>query len=245
MTYSDRRNEGQRELPAYIYRRRRVAALVVLVVLVAAVVLVVRWALGGDDGGADTAAGSSSPSETITEERPDGESVTAAPGASTSESASASASASSSETAPYLEPSAPPETIDKDTCDVADLKLTVQSDQPSYRGDARPTFSLILYNPTNADCVIDLDQQKVRFETYTMADYRRVWSDVDCHDSEGTGRETIRPHEEVVYESTWGLRTSAPGKCSDAERVPAERGPYLVYGLLGDRNSEAATFNLM
>ncbi|WP_448852783.1 hypothetical protein [Corynebacterium sp. 335C] len=238
MTYSDRRNDG-RELPAYIYRRRRVAAVVLLIVLIAAVVLVVRCAAGGGDGERTAATGASR--ESITEERPEGESVTAAPGGSEEPSASESAE----ETAPYAVPSPPPETVDKDTCELADLRLTVQSDQPSYSGDHQPTFSLIVYNPTNADCVVDLEANKVRFETYAMADYARVWSDVDCHESEGRGTVTVPPRGEVVYESTWGLRTSAPGRCSEQERVPAERGPHLVYGLLGDRNSEASTFNLL
>lgn len=240
MTYSDQRNQGQRPLPDYIYRRRRIAALVLLVVLIAAIALIVRCAVGGDEvaptgqSTGTSASAAQSPTEAITEERPTGSDVTKAPAAAPPPTT----------LAPYQVPTPPPAEVDKDTCALGDLQLTVQSDQPTYGPDAAPTFTLTLRNPTRADCAVNLEENKVRFEVYTLGDYARVWSDTDCHASEGQGTATIKPGETASWSLNWSRLASAPGTCSEADRKPAAPGPYLLYGLVGPRNSEGQTFNL-
>lgn len=212
-----------RPLPQKIYRRRRIAALVFLLVLVLAVVGIVRWVTGGTSEEETTATG-----ESLTATRTDGTEATSAPGGHTSE--------------PYPTTSEAP-SVDKDTCEFEDLQLTVTADRPNY-GDTNPTFALTLDNPTRGDCEIDLDEHTLRFEVYEMTTFARIWSDLDCHDSEGAGTETIPAGEEVVYDVTWSRLSSAPGQCTASDRTEAEPGAYLVYGLLGDRNSDAFTFNM-
>lgn len=215
-----------RPLPPEIYRRRRIAALVIVLVLVLAVAGIVRWIAGGTSDGETTATG-----ESLTATRTDGTEATSAPGGHTSETSE-----------PYPTTSAAPR-VDKDTCSFEDLQLTVTGDRPNY-GDTNPTFALTLANPTRGDCEINLDEHTLRFEVYEMTTFARVWSDIDCHDSEGAGTETIKAGKEIVYDVTWSRLTSAPGRCTASDRTEAQPGSYLVYGLLGDRNSDAYTFNL-
>lgn len=226
-------------LPPEIYRRRRIAALVALVV----VLILVIWALvqcgspdPAEDPGASAAASSG---ESVTVSRSDGSAVTSAPGGAGEGEGEDDGAAE----APYLTTEVR-QTLDKDACEAGDVQLTVESDQPNYGPEGKPRFSLTLYNPTRGDCAVDLDELPLRFEVYTLDDYARVWSDLDCHASEGAGVETIAPGEEVVYTVTWSRLSSAPGACSSTERTPVEAGGYLVYGLVGDRNSDAYTFNL-
>lgn len=228
-------------LPPEIYRRRRIAALVALVV----VLILVIWALvkcGSPDPAEDpgTSAAASS-GESVTVSRTDGSAVTSAPGGAGDGDTEGEDDGAAE--APYLTTEVR-QTLDKDACEVGDVQLAVESDQPNYGPEGKPRFSLTLYNPTRGDCAVDLDELPLRFEVYTLDDYARVWSDLDCHASEGAGVETIAPGEEVVYTVTWSRLSSAPGACSSTERTPVEAGGYLVYGLVGDRNSDAYTFNL-
>ncbi|MDO5730114.1 hypothetical protein [Corynebacterium sphenisci] len=224
-------------LPPEIYRRRRIAALVALVV----VLVLLIWALvrcGSPDAAEEP--GTSAATESVTVSRTDGSPVTSAPGGAGKDDDEAAEAAGE---APYLTTEAR-QTLDKDACEAGDVQLTVESDQPNYGPEGKPRFSLTLYNPTRGDCAVDLDELPLRFEVYTLDDYSRVWSDLDCHASEGAGVETIAPGEEVVYTVTWSRLSSAPGACSSTERTAADPGGYLVYGLVGDRNSDAYTFNL-
>lgn len=214
-----------RSLPPEIYRRRRIAALVIVLALALVVAGLVRWIAGGASDGENTAG---EISETVTATRTDGTEATSAPGGQEPE--------------PYPTSSEAP-SIDKDTCEIGDLQLTVTADSPNYTDD-NPRFALTIANPTRGDCEIDLSANTVRFEVYEMETFARVWSDTDCHDSEASGTETIPAGEKIVYDVNWSRLGSAPGRCTQSERTEAGPGGYLVYGLLGDRPSDAFTFNL-
>ena len=121
--------------------------------------------------------------------------------------------------------------------------MTATSDQPNY-GDEQPTLAITVHNPTGGECRVNLDEQQLRFEVYDLATYERVWSDVDCNESEGHGELVLAPGEEVNYAATWSRLTSAPNKCSEEDRVPAPSGSYIFYGVIGDNNSDAYTFNM-
>ncbi|MBV7295902.1 hypothetical protein KRX51_08270 [Corynebacterium sp. TAE3-ERU12] len=220
------------QLPPEVYRRRRIAAIALLAVLLLVIVALVKCSTSGDETDTDTEQAANTPKVTAT--RTDGSEVTTVPGEKDEESTVA---------APY-ETTSTRETIDKDECEPGDIQLSIESDQPTYSADQNPQFSLTLYNPTRGDCTINLDEQTLRFEVFNMVDYSRIWSDLDCHESEGTGVETIAPEEEVVYTVRWSRLGSAPGACSSSERQPAPAGGYLVYGLVGERNTEPYTFNL-
>ena len=220
-----------RPLPPEIYRRRRIAALVLAIALILVIVGIVRWVAGGSGGTDEDTNQAADVTESVTVSRDDGVENTSAPAGHSSEPYSTTPSAEESEA------------VDKDTCELADLNLTVTADSPNY-GATNPRFALTLANPTNGDCEIDLDQDTLRFEVYDMVTFERIWSDLDCHDSEGSGTETIEAGEEVVYDVNWSPKSSAPGKCTESDRQDVESGSYLVYGLVGDRNADPYTFNI-
>lgn len=217
-----------RPLPPEIYRRRRIAALVLAIALILVIAGIVRWVAGGSDRDTNQAA---DVTESVTVTRDDGVENTSAPGGHSSE--------------PYTTTDAPEtsEAAAKDTCELEDLILTVTADSPNY-GATKPRFALTLANPTGGDCEIDLDEDTLRFEVFDMVTYERIWSDLDCHDSEGSGTETIEAGEEVVYDVNWSRKSSAPGQCTESDRQEVGSGSYLVYGLVGDRNSDPYTFNI-
>lgn len=222
-----------RPLPPEIYRRRRIAALVLIIVAILVIAGIVRWAASGsgDDTAVDAAGNQAAESsETVTVSRTDGVEETSAP-----------ANAPSAE--PYATTEAVPETVDKDTCSLEDLRISVVASQPNYT-DTNPSFSMTMANPTRADCVIDLSRETLRFEVYDMTNFARTWSDVDCHESEGTGTVTVKPGADVVYSVNWSRLGSAPGTCGASDRREAAPGSYLVYGLVGDRHSDPFTFNM-
>ncbi|MFD5868805.1 hypothetical protein ACFWGD_09375 [Corynebacterium sp. NPDC060344] len=220
-----------RPLPPEIYRRRRIAALVLAVVLIVVIVGIVRWVAGGSGGSEENTQQAAEVSESVTVTRDDGVEETSAPAAPSNEPYG---------TTPESEAA---EAEGKDTCELADLNLTVTADSPNY-GATNPRFALTLANPTNADCEINLDQDTLRFEVFDMISYERIWSDLDCHDSEGSGTETIEAGGDVVYDVNWSRKSSAPGKCTESDRQEVGAGSYLVYGLVGDRNADPYTFNI-
>ncbi len=214
------------KLPPEIYRRRRIAALVLLIVILVLLGWGVSSLFGGEEETADPAS--------VT--RSDGQPVN--PPAKPAEpypSAAASESEDATETSA--------EVGAKTECTLADLQLSVTSDRPNY-GSEQPRLGLTIANPTGGECVVDLNQERLRFEVYELDTYQRVWSDVDCNDSEGQGELRLGPGEEQSFAATWSRLSSAPGKCSEADRSEATAGPYLLYGLVGSNNSEAYTFNL-
>lgn len=241
------------QLPPEIYRRRRIAAVVVLIVLL----LLIGWGVKALVGRGD----SETQSEEVTVSRTDGE-----PGAGTAspkqpypdsrtrgeKDGTKGDKGDKREGNPGDEPtdSSSPSTdadaaalAQKKECTLQDLQLTVTSDRPNY-GAEKPKFSLTLHNPTGAECNINLDEQKLRFEVYTLDEFQRVWSDLDCFESEGKGNLKIAPDKDAIFTATWSRLGSAPGRCTEAERQEVQSGNYLLYGLVGDKNSDGHTFNL-
>ncbi|WP_018024847.1 hypothetical protein [Corynebacterium ulceribovis] len=225
---------SNRPLPPEVYRRRRIAALVIVIVLI----LFVAWltktivsAVGSNDA-AETSEMTTSQSEgsgdatTSPSEKPE-ESKEPKPSESTSTKASESEEAKA-----------------KKTCELADLEIVASSDRVTFGPGVQPKLYITVKNPTQADCEIDLDENQLRFEVFSLANNQRVWSDVDCHESVGVGQETFEAGKEKSYEAVWSRRTSEPDKCTAAERPEAKPGPYFLHGLIGENASEAHTFNL-
>ncbi|UBI09609.1 hypothetical protein LA324_02925 [Corynebacterium coyleae] len=221
---------NQRPLPPEIYMRRRVAALVILLVVVALLV----WALSAmaRSGG----SGSDGATETSTEQTVNPtvatEPTVAAPEESASESASPSEEPSSVEAAPAR----------TGACELKDLRIKALPNQPSYAAGTEPVFYMEVENPTDTDCVIDLDENILRFEVYDMRTNERMWADTDCYQPVVSGTQTYKAGEKQGYQARWSGTVSQPGKCDD--RPAIEPGSYFLHTVIGDNASEAAPFNI-
>lgn len=137
----------------------------------------------------------------------------------------------------------------KASCKLADLKIEASTDHFSYEEGQRPNFYMKVDNPTNADCKIDLDENVLRFDVYTMDTNELVWSDVDCNDPAETGNQTFKANSECYFKVQWSRTSSAPNACTNREDAPA--GDYYLHAVIGKLNtetgvqhSEAVTFNL-
>lgn len=221
-------NHNPRRLPAEIYARRRVAAIVIVLVVVGLLVWgMVSFANRGSttDPGA-TAASTSVPTT----------SATSSP-ATTSETSEAPTSSS-------VKPSQSkePNPNAKDSCELADLRITATSDRPNYVGDVQPKFFMTVENPTAADCVVNLDEDELRFEVYDLATNNRVWADIDCYPSVLTGEESFEAGSERSFQAVWSRLGSQPGQCNSRQPVPA--GSYFLHGVIGNNASDAYPFNL-
>lgn len=230
-------------MPPEIYQRRRITAVVVLVVVVALLWWVISSLTGGDDGQntvartSESSAVSQAPSETApesTESAASSETSTEA-----SESASPSRSAEPSETE-----AVPDDVASKETCGLDDLRLSVRPGAPTFRDGQQPNFFLEVTNPTSGECDIDLGEDELKFEVFTMdSGYSRVWGDTDCNSPTSTGRLRLDPDQSRTFEMTaWSRTTSSPDSCDNRE--PVGNGAYMVYGHIGDNTSESQTFNL-
>lgn len=216
--------------PEVIYVRRRVAALFVLLAVIALLIFaMVKFAAKKDDS-TDVAATTTTTTTSV-------EATTEVTAETTTESSSESATESSSES---TEASA--EASKKKSCELRDLKITATSDQPNYAANVEPKFYMTVTNPTDADCEIDLDRDILRFEVYDLATNQRVWADVDCNASEGTGTRVFPAGEERHFEAKWSRTTSAPEMCQQRQPVPA--GGYFLHAVIGNNPSDAYTFNL-
>lgn len=210
--------------------RRRVAALVILLVVVALLV----WALSAmaRSGG----SGSDGATETSTEQTVNPtvatEPTVAAPEESTSETASPSEEPSSVEAAPAR----------TGACELKDLRIKALPNQPSYAAGTEPVFYMEVENPTDTDCVIDLDENILRFEVYDMRTNERMWADTDCYQPVVSGTQTYKAGEKQGYQARWSGTVSQPGKCDD--RPAIEPGSYFLHTVIGDNASEAAPFNI-
>lgn len=210
--------------------RRRVAALVILLVVVALLV----WALSSmaRSGG----SGSDGATETSTEQTVNPtvatEPTVAAPEESASESASPSEEPSSVEAAPAR----------TGACELKDLRIKALPNQPSYAAGTEPVFYMEVENPTDTDCVIDLDENILRFEVYDMRTNERMWADTDCYQPVVSGTQTYKAGEKQGYQARWSGTVSQPGKCDD--RPAIEPGSYFLHTVIGDNASEAAPFNI-
>ncbi|GAB3086288.1 hypothetical protein [Corynebacterium aquatimens] len=226
--------DNPRPLPEKIYMRRRVAAVVIILATVALIV----WALtavaksGSSDNEEETTANSTlvtTPTEPLPSAKP-----------STSESPT-----------PTIEPK-PSESKTNDdealaaqtTCEVKDLRVTVEADRPNYGEGEEPQLTGVIHNPTGADCVIDADAAPLRFEVTRMErnGFQRVWGDTDCYPPDVTGRQVFKAGETRRFSTSWSRMDSRPGECST--RQPVAPGAYIAYASVGDNASEGVTFNL-
>lgn len=137
----------------------------------------------------------------------------------------------------------------KDTCDLSDLKIEASTDHFSYEEGQLPNLYMKVANPTKADCIIDLTDNVIRFEIYTMDTNQLLWSDVDCNDPAETGKQTFKANSERYFKVQWSRTSSAPNACIDREPAPA--GDYYMHAAIGKLHTEegvvhsdAFTFNL-
>ncbi|HIW96100.1 MAG TPA: hypothetical protein H9867_06430 [Candidatus Corynebacterium gallistercoris] len=208
--------------------RRRIAAVVALVLVVLLLWWIIGAITGGDDNQADTAntAQQTQVSETTTSAKSTESSESAEP----SESKTTKASESKKATA-------------QESCTLEDLEITATPGSVSFGADRQPNFFAKISNPTDADCMVDFDDNELKFEVFTMNNYQRVWGDTDCNDPEVTGEVDVPAGESVNYElKAWSKTTSAPGECGD--RQPVGAGSYLLYAHVGEKTSQPATFNM-
>jgi hypothetical protein len=241
------RSSNSKRLPEKYYARRRVAAAVALLVVVALVIWgLVAWGGSRDDGGAESTTQTTSPMAAPAAEGSEDELAPDEGDEETEETPT------SNEPVPEDEelPASPyPEAEDEDTaepesdaCELQDLKITANSDQPTYAAGDLPTFYMTVENPTGADCEIDLDDQTLRFEVYDLATNERIWSDTDCYDAIESGEETFESESSRYFEAVWSGTVSAPGQCTDRPEVSG--GGYFLHAVVGGNPSPAYTFNL-
>ena len=114
--------------------------------------------------------------------------------------------------------------------------------QPSYPEGTQPVFYMEVENPTDTDCVIDLDDNLLRFEVYDMASNDRIWSDTDCYPPVVDGTETFKAGQKRGFEARWSATASQPGQCDARPAVAA--GSYFLHAVIGDNASDAAPFNI-
>lgn len=225
--------------------RRRVAAAVIVLVVVFALIWAAVAFGGGSEEEQSTSTSTAAPAASAVESA--AETETSAPESTDSAEASeAEESEKPSEEGHESEdPSAAPTTVaaaGKRTCELNDLQITASTSQANYRQGDKPTFYMTVQNPTAADCEIDLDRETLRFEVYSMADNSRVWSDVDCNPSEGSGKRSFPKKEERHFEAVWSRTSSAPQQCE--ARTPVEPGSYYLHAVIGKHASPAQPFNL-
>ena len=212
--------------------RRRVAALVILLVIVALLV----WGLSAFARGGKTDETENTP-ETVSE----APSTTLAtePTVQLSEE-STTPTSSEAPTQPSEETAAAP--VKKGSCELADLQIHASSNQPSYAVGVQPVFYMEVENPTDTDCVINLDDDLLRFEVYDMATNDRIWSDTDCYPPVAAGNVEFAPGEKRRWEARWSATASQPGQCDNRPEVKA--GSYFLHGVIGDNASDASPFNI-
>lgn len=212
--------------------RRRVAALVILLVVVALLV----WGLS-----AFARSGKTDETETTPETVAEAPSTTLAtePTVQLSEE-STTPTSSEAPTQPTEETAAAP--VKKGSCELADLQIHASSNQPSYAVGVQPVFYMEVENPTDTDCVINLDDDLLRFEVYDMATNDRIWSDTDCYPPVAAGSVEFAPGEKRRWEARWSATASQPGQCENRPEVTA--GSYFLHGVIGDNASDASPFNI-
>ena len=218
---------NQRPLPPEIYMRRRVAALVILLVIVALLV----WGLS-----AFARSGKTDETENTPETVSEAPSTTLA----TEPTVQLSEESTPSSTQPSEETVAAP--VKKGSCELADLEIHASSNQPSYAIGVQPVFYMEVKNPTDTDCVINLDDNLLRFEVYDMANNDRIWSDTDCYPPVAAGNVEFAPGEKRRWEARWSVTASQPGQCDNRPEVKA--GSYFLHGVIGDNASDASPFNI-
>ncbi|MDO5032238.1 hypothetical protein [Corynebacterium sp.] len=231
-----------KKLPQEIYVRRRVAALAALLVLVVVLIVAAVALFGGkEEKAAPTAAETSTQAAAPTSSSAQPTTSTAAE-SSTTQAAESSSEAAASES--ESTPAEPSKAIDpaRTTCDVNDLEIVASTSQDGFQPGDLPSFYMEAFNPTAADCQINLDEQKLRFEVYKMGSNERIWADTDCYPSVQTGELTFKSGETRRFQADWSRLRSAEGQCTD--RAPAEPGHYFLHTVIGENYSDATPFNL-
>ena len=230
--------DNRRPLPREVYIRRRIAAVVILVVVIGVI-----WALISlVSGGGDSENTASTETAITTSEQQD---MTSSPEPPKGTEPSDSEDEKASEEKDKGKDDESDENKDekKDSCSLADLRVTARPGAPTFNAEQQPNFFVKIENPTNADCDINFDDSPLKFEVFTMGNYERVWGDIDCNEPEVVGDTKIKAGESANYEmAAWSRTTSAPGKCED--RKPVDPGSYLLYAHVGDNTSQPASFNL-
>lgn len=234
-----------KKLPQEVYTRRRVAALVVILVVVALFIWAVTSLFGGSgkDNNADSVAVTSTtaPQET-SEAAATSETSQSTESSESSESSETEESAKSSESKKASEPSTPLAADAKRTCELADLQITATAAEDTFAPGALPVFYMRVHNPTAADCVINLDENQLRFEVYGLSTNARMWADTDCYPAVETGEQVFKSNSDRNFKAEWSRRTSKPGQCTDRQEAPT--GGYYVHAVLGDNPSAPTPFNL-
>ena len=235
--------------------RRRVAALVILLVVVALLV----WGLSAfarsgktDEPAEAPETAAETPSTTLATEptvQLSGESETTAPTSSTAATSSAPATEQTAAAPATEQTAAAPATeqtaaapAKKGSCELSDLRIQASSNQPSYAKGVQPVFYMEVENPTDTDCVINLDDNLLRFEVYDMATNDRIWSDTDCYPPVAAGTVEFAPGEKRRWEARWSATASQPGQCDSRPEV--KEGSYFLHGVIGENASDASPFNI-
>ncbi|WP_235839483.1 hypothetical protein [Corynebacterium urinipleomorphum] len=245
--------EEHRPLPQEIYTRRRVAAVVVILAVVALVV----WALtafarsGGDDVEETPTPPPSTLVTTPTEPNPGEESGTETTTGTSDAAATEESKTGESESTEPTKATSSPEDAEalaaKKTCELSDLQLSTDLNKTAFApGDpaSERKFSVTIHNPTGGDCVIDTEENPLRFAAFSIdrEGFQQIWSDTDCNKPMITGKETFAAGESRKFTAEWSGLDSAPQRC-DA-RQPAAPGAYAAVGFLGENSSEPVTFNV-
>lgn len=229
--------------------RRRVAALIVVLVVVGLLVWgLSAWARSGT-GDAQTEAETTAEATaeeateevtaTTTSQPPNTKPTVPAPGEETEKT---TATVTDQIRASELEETQAAASPRQGACELQDLRITATPNQPSYRAGVQPVFYMEIENPTDTDCVIDLDENLLRFEVYDMGSNERIWADTDCYPSVVTGTETFPAGEKRGFEARWSATASQPGQCDN--RPAVGEGSYFLHAVVGDNASDPAPFNI-
>ena len=232
--------QNPKKLPREVYTRRRVAALIIVLTVVALLVWAVSAMFGG---GSDSTESAAVTSVQTTSSEAETTSETSSEASSEVESSQSSETAETSQAAEdSAEPSTPLPADAKQSCELSDLQITATVAEDTFAPDALPVFYMKVHNPTAADCVINLEENQLRFEVYSLSTNARMWADTDCYPAVETGEQVFKSNEDRNFKAEWSRRTSKPGQCS--ERLPAPTGSYYVHAVVGDNPSAPTPFNL-
>lgn len=127
-------------------------------------------------------------------------------------------------------------------CALENLVVTASMEVSDVPAGVQPHFYMTVHNPTNGECVINLDEQPLRFEVFNMATNERLWGDIDCNVSEGRGQLTLLPGQQRTYEAVWSRTTSAQDSCANRQAVG--EGSYVLVASVGANSSQSYPFTL-
>lgn len=217
-------------LPEIYYKRRRITAVLLLIAIGMGIMLASFW---WNNTGTQSNVVAASTTAAPTSAMP---AATSSQAPMSSETPTTSAVPTTSEAAPTSEVVA----ADAPACVLKDLEIVAQTSQPSFVDGASPVFYMSVKNPTEQECVIDLNKDVLRFEVYHLATNERIWSDIDCNAPEGTGVQIFKPGEVINYKATWSRTKSAPNSCDERPTVPS--ADYFLHAVIGDKPSVPVPF---